>query len=365
MSAYWLLLLYPFIGVLCPVRFSSDLRLVFWLVWIVVLSIFIGLRVDIGGDWANYADHYLRIAQDGYAAIGVARSFVFGILYLISAQLGIQIFGVNLIVGIIFSISLALFCRSRPFPWVATFVAVPYLVIVVSLGYTRQSLAIACILLAIMAAEHDRLGRAMFWTAMGATIHVSALMFFGVLGLTFFKPVFSRAQKWMSSIGLSTWRRAALLMIGLLVMGGLGLVIWDKVQSLFEYYVHRDQWDSTGAKVRVLMNSVPAAVLLVAALRTRNHEIFGHQIWVWISVVSVAMLVIVGSFSTMTDRLSLYLLPLQLHVWSSIPLLIKSSEVRSTMIFGVCGAYALVQFVWLNFATHAYQWVPYGNLLLQ
>lgn len=38
------------------------------------------------------------------------------------------------------------FARSQPDPWLAVLVAVPYLVIVVAMGYSRQAVAIGILL---------------------------------------------------------------------------------------------------------------------------------------------------------------------------------------------------------------------------
>ncbi len=39
------------------------------------------------------------------------------------------------------------FCRKQPLPWLALAVAAPFIIIVVGMGYTRQSVALGFILL--------------------------------------------------------------------------------------------------------------------------------------------------------------------------------------------------------------------------
>ncbi|MCX7032362.1 MAG: EpsG family protein, partial [Arenimonas sp.] len=84
-----------------------------------------------------------------------------------------------------------------------------------------------------------------------------------------------------------------------------------------------------------------------------------RKLWLWIAVFAVVCLPLVGLASTAVDRVALYLIPLQLFVFSRIPLLATTVKMRTFLVVAVIAYYALVQFVWLNFATHAYGWVPY------
>ena len=58
------------------------------------------------------------------------------------------------------------------------------------------------------------------------------------------------------------------------------------------------------------------------------------------------------------DRVALYLIPIQLYVLSRLPNLFPR-EARNLPIFGVVVLCGLVQYVWLNYATHARHWIPY------
>ena len=74
--------------------------------------------------------------------------------------------------------------------------------------------------------------------------------------------------------------------------------------------------------------------------------------------MAVAMLIalFVLPSSTVVDRLSLYLIPLQLAVLPRVAYLFGA---RNLGRFLVVVYAALVLFVWLNFAVHAEYWLPY------
>ena len=64
--------------------------------------------------------------------------------------------------------------------------------------------------------------------------------------------------------------------------------------------------------------------------------------------------------TTAVDRVALYLIPIQIFVFSRIPRLAGGNiRVRTLLVLGVIAYYAAVLFVWLNFATHAQYWLPY------
>ena len=60
--------------------------------------------------------------------------------------------------------------------------------------------------------------------------------------------------------------------------------------------------------------------------------------------------------TTVVDRLSLYLIPLQLAVLPRLAYLFKGRFLGRSLVIIYS---ALVLFVWLNFAVHAQYWLPY------
>jgi hypothetical protein len=90
------------------------------------------------------------------------------------------------------------------------------------------------------------------------------------------------------------------------------------------------------------------------------------RLWKLFSVISLFLffLLFISDASTAIDRIGLYLLPLQLVVFSYLPDMFGNrGELNQIAILIVLLFYAAVLFVWLNFAFHSYYWVPYNNIL--
>jgi hypothetical protein len=77
-------------------------------------------------------------------------------------------------------------------------------------------------------------------------------------------------------------------------------------------------------------------------------------------------LIILATATTAVDRIGLYMLPLQLLVFSYLPDVFgRQGRRNGGWVFAVLGYYGAVLFVWLNFAVHSDAWVPYRFYLLE
>jgi hypothetical protein len=87
-------------------------------------------------------------------------------------------------------------------------------------------------------------------------------------------------------------------------------------------------------------------------------ELEEYRIWRNFALASLVftILLFVLTSSTAVDRMSLYLMPLQIAVLTRVALLGESRIPGTTAVLVYLFT---VQFVWLNFAEHAQYWVPY------
>jgi hypothetical protein len=239
-------------------------------------------------------------------------------------------------------VGLAAFCRTLPRPWLGLAVAVPYLVIVVGMGYSRQGIALGFAMLGIVALGREQTLRFVLWVALAATFHKSAVLLLPIAALTA-----TRNRYWTAA-----WIAVASVV-------GYQLFLEESVDALYLNYVEA-QYESQGAFIRLLMNALPAAILLLWRGRFRLAE-RDRRLWLWLAAISLGLLamLLATSASTAVDRIALYMLPLQVMVFSHLPAAFGRSGGRNTIVAAVLLYYAMVLFVWLNFATHAFAWLPY------
>lgn len=320
-----------------------------WLFVFFALSVLIGLRHEVGGDWANYLENFFNDEGMSLAEALQGKDFGFQLLTWLTMQLGGDVYLLNFFCGILFAAGLVVFCRAQPRPWLALTVAVPYLVIVVAMGYTRQGVAIGLTMLGMVALSRKHNWLFVAAVIAAATMHKSAIVLLPLAILA--TP---RRRVWTA------------LWAGVTIVAMYYALIADTIDTFVTNYVEA-AYSSEGAAVRIAMNVLPALILLVTRRRLSLAPA-ERNLWVLMAILAIACVawLTVAASSTAVDRLALYLIPLQLFVCSRLPELLTAKAGRagdSIWVYVVVIYYAAVQFVWLNFAIHASGWLPYRSWL--
>lgn len=315
-----------------------------------LLVIMIGLRFEVGGDWGNYIRNFSRLGglslEEVFQRTNAEPGYT--LLSYFSHALGTDIYGVNVVCAAIFATGLLGFCRTLPYPELAVAAATPYLIIVVAMGYTRQATALGFEMLGLVALSRKSVVLFVVWALLAATFHKTAVVLIPLVAL-----VNARNRVW------------AVLWGGVGLAAGYYALLDSDADKLVRNYVGTAM-SSSGGIIRVLMNAVPALLLLVWRRRF-TYNPGDEQLWFWMAIISLALLVAVVATpsSTAVDRIALYFLPIQIFVFSNLPVVLrKQFGGARSVILGVLCYYALVQFVWLNYANNVWGWVPYGSALL-
>jgi hypothetical protein len=351
MWPYWLLFIVPaYLAVvsLAPISKSSNNSLKrqwsigWWVVFFFVILI-IGFRHKVGGDWESYLlEINLIVAEENDNRLNRTEP-LFAVLYWVGARSGYGIYLVNVISAIFFSWGLMVFCQAQPRPWLALTVAVPYLITVVAMGYTRQGVAIGVAMLGMEALGRGRNVHFIFLIVFATMFHKSAIILLPIAWL-----------------GTSNRRIITMIWMMISVVLLFFLMIQEHVDSLIHGYLE-DAMQSSGAVIRITMNAFPAAIFLIFRKRfqmSQNQKRF----WTWMSMIGLLFIVLLmlSPSSTAVDRLALYWIPLQIFVFSRVPNALGLHDGKNTMWVYVVVIYsASVHFVWLFYADTAFAWLPY------
>ncbi|NMH17353.1 EpsG family protein [Tepidiphilus sp. B18-69] len=340
MWPYWLL--YGVGLLLIPVRvLDRRAQLVVWSLVIAVFSVVIGLRHEVGADWGNYLDYFESAAVTPFSEyVTPGRDPGYYLINWVVNRLGGSIYVVNALCGLLFMSGVVAFVRRQPLPWLALLVAVPYLIIVVGMGYTRQSVAIGLSMIAMVALLDRKWGRFFFWMVLAASFHKTAL---------FLLPVVA----WVAD------RNRLMVLTG----GAISFVLagyfflFGSLDHFMTTYVEGEM-DSKGAFVRTGMNFLASIIYFIHAKRI-DHVPTERKFWGLMAFFSMISFPLSFFASTATDRMALYLFPFQIHVLSFCPLLFRQNDIRGAFAFLVIGFFAVVLGVWMFFAEHSFAWVPY------
>jgi len=225
-------------------------------------------------------------------------------------------------------------------------IAVPYLLIVVGMGYIRQAAAIGLIMMAAADLGRQRRWRTILELALAVGFHATAAII-----LPFF--------------ALALVRRNTGAAVVVIAVGAVLIVALLQRLPILQVNYFEAQYDSDGATVRVLMNALPSLFVL---LRARRLPFQGAERNFWLLVAAANLVgllaLILSPSSTAVDRVALYFAPIQLVAFGNALRLsgFSARHVHLVRIAAVVVA-ALVQVVWLLLATNAPSWVPYRSVL--
>ena len=358
MHPYWFLFIVPAFLALIGTRrrinpktnkFSTKIDFL-WITVIFVLTIIIGFRYYVGGDWGNYYWQVQRsIGLPFIESFTLRGDPLFSILNWISGNLGFDVYGVQVISGLIFSYGLSKFCLTLPRPFLALTVAIPYLVIVVAMGYSRQGLAIGFVLIALTALMDQKRFKFVVLILIAASVHKSAIILLPILGYV------SQSNKIWNFI----W-----------VVIGSVIAFFVFVSAYLEFLIYayfESEYNSSGAFIRLSMSMICSLIFL---LFSKNFHFDKHNTLIWKFCSYASILLFLGLFisssSTALDRIALYFIPLQLVVLSYLPEIFQVSKKFSQGLkWSIVFYCSMVLTIWLLFADSSFRWIPYKSFLFE
>jgi len=344
MLIYWALFLTPIYFIFGKAQGGTRTSQLEWSIYGLSLIILIGLRHQVGGDWVNYLEGLELESAIEWSDLFSKRDPGYTLISWFSIGLGASVYGINLTCSIIFVVGLLNFSRTQPYPWIAILVATPYLVIMVAMGYTRQAAALGFLMYSFKHLMQGRVVSYLTLVLFAGMMHKTAFVFAALL---LFRP--------------GSGKLKGILGIGLIV-GLIGAAYFVEQAETFVLNYVTYSMESGGAVIRILMNVLPALLLFWS---WKKWKLLFADYWLWglFAILSLACLPIVSLASTAVDRMSLYLIPLQLVVWARFPLVVQGSISRTLAFIMIALYYAAVQFTYLNYGSYVSAWLPYDNLL--
>ncbi len=248
MTIYWLILVLPLLLGLSPVRIDHNFKkIIFWLFGI-LLVILIGWRHEIGGDWFRYIGSAYGIQKGGsfdFLSIHTG-DYGYRFIHWVSVNYLNGIYSTNLISAIFFVAGLIRFSKSMPIPWMALFVSVQFLVVVVSMGYTRQSIAIGFIMWGLVDLVNEKKLRFYVLVIIGSFFHLTSLVMLPVGALY-------RVQN----------KKLFFILYSIFLLVVVGVLFADQIERLIHYYIVIKYHHSDGAVIRVFFSFIAAIIFFI------------------------------------------------------------------------------------------------------
>ena len=321
-------------------KFDDKVKNLFWFFFKVSLILIIGLRHEIGVDWEAYIRLYDITVNQKLLEIIFKSDLAYVTLNWLVALFSGKVYTVNFLCSIFFVNGLFSFCRKQQTPFIAITVALPVLILIVGMSYTRQSVAVGFELFALLALISGNNKKFLFLIIIATLFHFSAIF---LLSLFAFVSI----------------RNKVYIIIGIIFIGALvvlGLEFQSK-EALVELY-YNQKLTSDGGIYRIILNIIPA-ILILFYLKKSKLKVNEFNLWQTLSIMSLICIPLITIIPTATDRLFIYLIPVQIFVYSNLRLWFVNKYLIFIAEFGVVLFYFVLMFVWLLYGSYSEYWIPY------
>lgn len=309
---------------------ASSRYYIYSIVWLFV-AIFVGLRFEVGGDWSSYLRKFQNSQSENLTnVILINKDIGYALLIFFAHKINVGIWFPNLICALLFVMGYKKLNLTSSQPGLFLFICFPYIITIVAMGYSRQSAAIGCGILALTYFYEKKFTR---------------FVFFYLLAISFHKFAFV--------LGVFTLPVKLLIPITLLTTFAVGPLL--KIPILNIYLMSDYANASEGAEVR-------ATITLIAGLYflffLRNKNLVYKDLMLKTSVLSIILFIISFHFGTAADRIGLYfayLQPLALSEFNSQ----YSKTLNSALFICIIISYLALFVIWFEVSENVHTWTPY------
>ena len=369
-----------------------------WYLFFLYLIIFLGLRHEVGGDWYQYLNNYqINNLINPINRLYLENPNLFESIFYFFAINEIPINFLYFTLTTFFSFSLFLMLNSLKFKWVALLSTIPYLFIVVSIGYVKQATAISFIFLAIFYFNQSKLKSMNLMIIFASFTHISASIFF-LINIYFF----------LNKIG----KKKIYFSIGFIFI--LFCTIFFSHIDLFKDYIIYSDNISPGYIYRLII-SLPFLFIIFLLNKNKFLNDIPNRIFIYKFYFHFYLLLIFLSFinifynnilnspieslpnfleyikeysvkgcidpnicakeflvqfqsSTLIDRLHIYLMIIYPFIiadlFKYIHFKFNQNNQYLKILYSVYFLFIFAQlYLWLNFANHSEYWLPFNNIL--
>ena len=350
MLNFFYLSIYSIFFLLHVIFFNKKLLISINFLIVFFLIVFFGTRYSVGGDFHNY-EYSLNLINNS-----VDRNYELGFLYIFNF---LNYFKLNFAVFNIFYISLLCcsllfflkkYCKQHvEFLFIISF---PIFFLVLGTGSIRQGMAIAFFLIFVSISEKKYILK-VFIFFIPFLFHKSAIFLNFIYLLTILMHYFDR------SLFIRVFKKNWFFLISsFFIISTLFLIYFNTYfNTYFVNYLYKDQYISIGFYPRVIICLFFSIIIILL-----NKQKFLMDKYFFLSSLFCFFLFFIGLFfSTIADRLLLYIFPLVFYGINLILNLVKNNNQLFFYKLIIFSIFLFYLFLWENFSPNYYLWDNYEN----
>lgn len=328
---------------------KTENRVIFFL-FLLFLFLMTGARYEISGDWNNYIIIYQVFHGADFSTALLISDPGYAILNYIGQKLEFKdTFFVYMCCSFLFYSFFYFFSKRVKNYWIPLLIAFPYLILVVSMGYVRQSVAISFVLLAVLYGLERKIWKLMLFSILAMLFHKSAIIVFMLF------PFFMIPQVFINNFIFIIYTFFSFLIMSI-------LVYVSSVSGENIYTNQSGEISSAGAVFRIIVHFLPLFFYIFYRLKIKKIFKDNYRIFDYLALLIIFTLMLAIPFSTLADRFNLYLIMFDIFILSFLYSELKVFN-RTFMVVSIVFFNTFMLVIWLNFGAWSQAWLPYQNYL--
>ena len=350
LSSYALICLNSIIAL----KFKSK-DFLFWFFSIFILIFINTAKWNIGGDWWVYYDYIIILKSRGLIESLSISEPGFILVAWINARLGFDLPGLNLFASSVFFIGLNKLIKNENGKWLSLLITIPLIYFITFQGYLRQGIALGFILLSISSLVDKKNFNFFLYIFLAFLFHRSALFCL----IFFFHDFYKINKSFLKILLLSSVIIFIFFLFKFIPIINIEInKILIRLTNDFRSYYTLEYRISVGAIPRGVLSILPAIIFILFYKRFKNYKDF--SILLILSFISFMLFGLSFFYSTIADRLSVYVLSLQIVIYPRFVEMIDNNLIKSIVVLIIILSYFFIFIFYLKFADNGNQYFPYN-----
>ena len=339
----------------------------------IILIFFSGSRINVGGDWHNYLVQFEGFSEMGFPSIAIFQSSdpFYILLNVISSELNFGLVGANFLCSIFFFSGIFfLLNRYNGFSF-GILINFLFLVLILSMGFTRQSLSIGFIYFFLFFFIDKKNFLAFLCLLISLASHKTSIIFFVI----FFSYIFIKNYLILNFSEFQTLIKSKKFWFFIVIIFALSFIfLFRDVERLVGVYIFpelelnsslRQQKTSPGLIYKYPIFIMFAAIYYILRNRIVYNNTRERQVFDIYLLLIIIPLPFSGFFTLLVDRILIYS-----YVFISLllcKLINQDSFSKKNKLFLFLIAVFFSFFIlnyWLLYSNHSSFWLPYKSLYL-
>ncbi len=308
-----------------------------------------GLRHNVGADWYTYNFYYNNCNNpfiiSNFSINSVITFIISEPIYhsinFLACKFNLGVHLVNFISAILAITPLFYIASKQRDKFLIPVLSFSYFIVVICMGYTRQSMAIGFVLIAVYFWTDQKFYKYLLFSTLAFLSHKSAILIFGLTLI---------------------YTANYLILFSLFIISIIVFLFFNQI-IFSKFITYYGQMYSSGTLIRLFINIIPYLIVIQFMNKHfRPREIFILNTFGIINIIGVISLLFYPILSTIIDRLSLYTIYSQFFILSNLSFMSKNKEYKIIKIIVIL-LYFIYLSVWLTFSNNAHSWIPYENLI--